>query len=840
MRKGTPLKRLAWVLAVELALMQPAFAQADDGATEPAPAQESGPLTETAPAPDATSAESLAQSEAAPAAGAEAPADAEDEEAGPRGRMMEEIVVTATKREENLQDVASSVQAFSAGQLDAQGVSDIKDMQLVTPGLTYDSMASYSIIFIRGVGGDAFQAGIDSSVATYIDGLYLPFTFSSAQALGDVKQVEVLKGPQGTLYGRNAIAGAIKVELKEPCSDEWCGDFMQQFGNFNDTKTKLAFSGPVPFTNNTVSIGASGLYEQHDAHDQYYLDPKANFYRPYRNAGHRLVARWEPNDDFDIQGSYYDLRNQDSDSVITVLIKESPAFENMLTAIDKPHQSGNQENVGVEAITRIKTVTANARWAPWFDTKLVYGNISAESTILFDYDSAPEPVLDISAVPNTADSDIAELIFSSNPAETADWLEWIGGVYYEDTLKTGRYPIKLNPVDLALGTAFSNIAANTPASFLAAFPFPSCSDIGVDCDADSDTNVNPYLEIPLLSGVTTDAISAYAQFTFHVTDATSLVIGGRASKEKRELVYSGYNQNFIIPAGNPLNLTGEDIVSGDNEAVRFRPQQHTWNSFTPNLGLNYKYSDETLFYYRYAEAFKSGNFNGLNVTDPPDRIEPELAASNEVGMKTELFNNAVKFNSALFTTRVSNAQVQNLSLASGGVTSLQNAATYTVKGAELEVQWYALDGLVLSLSGVYLDGTYGSFNGRAFRPETGVSDESIDFSGNKTVRTPEYSGTVAVNYTFPFVLGLEAEAGVNCYFNDGFYYDPLNTLVQVPYQILGANFGVFDPRSNVRLTIYGKNLLDDVYYSQVYRQDFGDTAFYGQDLTYGGYVTWSF
>lgn len=850
MNKTMTLKRLGWVVAVELALMQPGWAQIE----EPAPLAE----------PSAEPAEVVAESAATEAAPAE-----EAEETGSKSRLLEEIVVTAQKRAENLQEVPSSVQAFSAVQLDAKGINDVKDLQLITPGLTYDSMASYSIIFIRGVGGDAFQAGIDSSVATYIDGLYLPFTFSSAQALGDIKQIEVLKGPQGTLYGRNAIAGAIKVELKEPCSEEYCGDFLQQFGNFNDTKTKAGFSGPVPYTDNTLSFSISGLYQDHEAHTQNFLNPNRP-YRPYRNAAHRAVLRWEPNDSFDIQGAYYDLRSQDSDSVITVLLETSPAFTGALTPINEPHQSGNQPNVGVEGLTRIVTGTANARWFDAFDMKLVYGNISAESTIRFDYDSAPEPVLDISAIPNTAESDIAELIFSSNPANTPDWLEWIGGVYYEDTLKTGRYPVFVEPIALGLGIAGAtqtNGDATTAPQALAASlaQLGLVSDqtaelvaesgalcgffqgLGGDCNADADNNRNIFLEVPLVSGVTTDALSVYAQFTFHITDATSFVLGGRASTEDRDLVYSGYDARLTVPDGAGLGEIApifQTLIPGfqaqNFEAVRFNPQTHTWRSFTPNVGLNYKWTDETLFYYRYAEAFKSGNFNGLNLTDPPDRIEPELAASNEIGMKSELFGNAVKFNTAIFTTTVTNAQVQNLSLASGGVTSLQNADTYTVRGAEIETSWFATDALVFNLSVVYLDGEYGNFVGRAFRPESGFSDERIQFKGNDTVRTPEITGTFAASYTFPFLFGLEAEVGGDIYYNDGFFYDQLNTLEQKPYEIVSARFGLYDERSNVRLTFYGKNLTDDVYFSNQYRQDFGATGFYGQDLTYGGYLTWSF
>lgn len=846
----------ASILGLSALMAQPALAQSDQSAGAEAPADELDLLVpeegkeSQAAAPEAPAAEAATtEPPATEAAATEAPAEPKAAtRSAPRNRMLEEIVVTAQKREQDLQEVPTSVQAFSAGQLEAQGVNDIKDMQLVTPGLTYDSMASYSIIFIRGVGGDAFQAGVDSSVATYIDGLYLPFTFSSAQALGDVKQVEVLKGPQGTLYGRNAIAGAIKVELKKPCSDQYCVDFLQQFGNYKDTKTKLAVSGPIPGTDGTLSFGASGLYQQHQAHDMHYEHLGDNdFYQPYRNASHRLVANWTPNDDFDVQAAYYDLRQQDADSVVTVLLKTSPAFQGVLTPIDQPHVSGNDSNVGVNSITRIATATANARWFDAFDMKMVFGHIDAESTILFDYDSAPEPVLDISAVPNTALSNIAELVFTSNASEMPDWLSWIGGVYYEDTLKTGRYPIKVNPVDIALGTPGSAVG------------LPLCNiftDIGLDCDANSFTNRNPFIEVPLTSGVTTDALSTYGEFTFNVSPKASLVMGGRFSTETRELVYSTVDARVVVPAGvliggvtdslpisalpGSVPILGTGFTSDTFTPISFRPQEHTWNSFTPNLGLNYTFDNGTLVYYRYAEAFKSGNFNGLNVTDPPDRIEPELAKGHEIGIKAQWFDDeSLKTNFSIFTTEVSNAQVQNLSLASGGVTSLQNAATYTVQGAEIESSWAVTESLVLSLAADYLRGEYGNFVGRAFRPETGTSDEQIDFSGNETVRTPKLSGTFAVNYSFPITDRFQGEASGDVYYNSGFYYDPLNTLTQEAYKSVGLRLGAFDPVTNIRVTFYGKNLTDDVYFTQKYRQDFGDTGFYGQARTYGVFFTWA-
>ena len=739
-------------------------------------------------------------------------------------RMVEEIVVTAQKRAQSLQDVPTSVTAFTGGQLDAQGVSDLKDLQLVTPGLTFDSMASYSIIFIRGVGGDAFQAAVDSSVSTYIDGLYLPFTFSSAQALGDVRQVEVLKGPQGTLYGRNAVAGAILVELKEPSFDEYQVNLFQQFGNYNDSKTKAAVSGPVPGLDN-VAFSLSGLYQDHDAYSIYKPDPSQK-YLPYRNKGFRAALQWDPFDSLSLKGSYYHLESQDSDSVVTVLLDSSPVFAAITTPITEPHQSGNNTNVGVRGKTRILSLVAESDYFDAFSSKLVYGHTNALSNIFFDFDSAPEPILDISALPNTAVADSLELILNSESDFTPDWLQWTAGAYYEDSTKTGRYPITVDAVAVGVGVVDALFPNSDPVCGL-------LMSVGLDCNDNPTQNQNPLVQIPLDSGIDTEHYSIYGQLTFSVTDRLDIVAGGRASTETRDLTYSRVQLKLLdVP------------LLGDTEAitlVSYTPQSHTWDSFTPSAGLNFQWTDNILAYYRYAEAFKSGNYNGLNINNPPLRVEPELATSHEIGIKSTLLEDgSLTFNAAIFRNHVENAQVQILALLSGGVTRLQNAAAYTIYGGEIEANWFALDGLLLSLSAVYLDGSYDSFIGEGFNPVTGLNIPGQDFAGNDTVRTPEVTGTAPVSYTFPFFFGLDAEFGADAYYNDGFYYDPLNSITQDAYTIYNARFGLFDPESNIRVTLYGKNLTDDVFFTQKYRFDFGETGIYGAPRTYGVSVQWDY
>eukprot|EP00456_Euglypha_rotunda_P073301 TRINITY_DN6670_c0_g1_i12.p1 TRINITY_DN6670_c0_g1~~TRINITY_DN6670_c0_g1_i12.p1 ORF type:complete len:857 (-),score=179.61 TRINITY_DN6670_c0_g1_i12:293-2863(-) len=822
-------KGLGCLMMFEYALMHPAYAQLESSGEEgsPAAAEVSPDAGAAVVPPDmaTVSADSDAGAVGAPAEQEEVSTASEETSSGGgvRNRMIEEVVVTAAKRAQNLQEVPSSVTAFSGTQLEAQGISDLKDMQLVTPGLTFDSMASYSIIFIRGIGGDAFQAAVDSSVATYIDGLYLPFTFSSAQALGDVQQVEVLKGPQGTLYGRNAVAGAILVKLKEP-GNTYHVDVLQQVGNYNDSKTKAALSGPVPGLEN-LKFSVSGLYEDRDSFTVYYPDPSQK-YIPYRNVGFRGALKWDVMDDLDVNLSYYYLKSQDADSVATVLLESSPVFAAITTPHNKPHETGNNTNVGVRGKTDIFSAVINSKQIDWFDTKLVYGHTEARSNIYFDFDSAEEAILDISALPNTARADSLELILNSNPATAPEWLQWTAGAYAEDSYKTGRYPITLDAVAIGVGVLDSLFQNTNPICGL-------LTAAGFDCTDNPATNQNPLVRVPLFSGIQTNHYSIYGQLTFNLTDALAAVAGGRIATEKRELKYSKVSAQVLN--GPLIGDTGEQVI------ISYRPEEHSWDSFTPNLGLNYKVTDDILVYYKYSEAFKSGNYNGLNINKPPTRVEPELAASNEIGFKTELLDDrSIKFNGALFSTHVENAQVQLLALTSGGVTSLQNAAAYTVAGGEVEINWFATDALVFSLTGVYLDGKYDRFIGEGFSPTTGLNEQNVDFSGNKTVRTPEFTGTAAVNYTFPFIAGTEAEFGADMYYNDGFYYDPRNSVTQPSYAIYNARFGVFFPKQNLRLTLFGKNLTDEGFFTQKYRFDFGETGIWGAARTYGLTLTWAF
>ncbi|HKY93633.1 MAG TPA: TonB-dependent receptor plug domain-containing protein, partial [Nevskiaceae bacterium] len=195
----------------------------------------------------------------APEEAAPAPTAAESD-----SRFVQEVVVTAQKREEKLQDVPISVQAFGGELLDAMGVTDQTDLQRVTPGLNISSQVSYVITFLRGVGTDAAIAA-DPSVATYIDGIYYPFASNLAQNFGAVDRIEVLKGPQGTLFGRNATGGAISIYTREPDFDSVSGEVNASVGSFGTKKSRAYFNVPLTdwlaFNVSAIASESRGFYE---------------------------------------------------------------------------------------------------------------------------------------------------------------------------------------------------------------------------------------------------------------------------------------------------------------------------------------------------------------------------------------------------------------------------------------------------------------------------------------------------------------------------------------------------------------------------------------------------
>jgi len=283
---------------------------------EPATAVESAATAEVAPvaqvAEDATAQAAASEAPVEPAEAspemletiplaAEAPAPVET--ARPTSRLIEEIVVTAQKREEAIHDVPISIQAFTADKLDVLGVRDVQNLPLITPGLTVTTQVAYTSTYIRGVGSDAFLLA-DPSVATYYDGIYQPFPNGLVQDFGAIERVEVLKGPQGTLFGRNAVGGAINIINRAPNLDEFELSIQTSYETHSMSKTRGYVSIPLF---GMAAISLSGVYND----GEYHVDGTAAG-KPLPNIrakGGRVQLRVQPAEWMELQLTGFKVEN---------------------------------------------------------------------------------------------------------------------------------------------------------------------------------------------------------------------------------------------------------------------------------------------------------------------------------------------------------------------------------------------------------------------------------------------------------------------------------------------------------------------------------------------------
>lgn len=753
------------------------------------------------------------------AAAAPAPADASAEsDQAPRAksRMIEEVIVTAQKREENLQDVPISINAFSAGVLDAKGVAGIDSLPSITPGLTINNTAGFSIIYLRGVGTDAFLFA-DPSVAAYIDGVYSPFTQGLGQDLGVVERIEVAKGPQGTLFGRNAVAGAINVVTRDP-GPEAQTSITLTYSNYDTRKSKVYTSVPVT---DWLSVSLAALYSDVGS----YLSGTAGGEpipdETTKGARLKLKVSFADNIDAVLAGSISKL--QGIGSYAAPNYSPSPVIGR---ALFLPAQDGYSTNISAPAYSTVDTTTLSATVTgrfDWFDVKLLGSDQDVQSRSLYEYDGGPLPIAEFEPRNFNAQFTTAELqIISNESSWGSEWLEWIGGGYYFKGSQA------FDPIDLIVGGTdlrsnrlFGITIPQTVTNLL--LPFQN------------ELNL-PNGRVRVDGAVDTDSYSAFGQTTVHFTDWVALTLGARYQKETRDLVRAtaGVQQT---DGGTVVNYLDAPQDSA------------TTTSFKPKVSLDFRPADGTLAYISYQQAIKSGTYNPINVLSLPSYAGPEKLEAYEAGLKLDLFGGLVRLNTAAFRYEITDLQVQFVSLLNGGVVSVETAGGATIQGLDfdgtVEILPSIFDSLVFTTSAAYIpDAKYDSYeNASGFNPQTGIYSGDNDYKGNRTVRTPKFSGNAGLIKTFEVNNG-SIEIGGDVYYNSGYAYlaqgCELSYICQDRYYTVNLRASyLYDPWG-MRVTVFGNNVNDEKYSASRLITDFGANQLLAPPLTYGVRLNWDF
>jgi iron complex outermembrane receptor protein len=676
--------------------------------------------------------------------------------------VIDEVVVTAARREQNLQDVPIAVSAITGDDLALRGAQDITDLAETIPSLTLEPSRATSTTltaFIRGVGQQDPLAGFEPGVALYLDDVYLARPQGALLDIYDVERIEVLRGPQGTLYGRNAVGGAIKYVTRR-LSDDPSLRLRGVLGSYG--QMDLVATGSAPLSD-TFKIGGTVASFTRDGFGDNLTTGEENYNKDV--FAYRVSGEFAPNDNFLIKFGY-DHSQDDTDPVIGHRIRPGvtdPVADPVLSDIydttggasqapSTASLNGNNEQE-VEGYHVSIDWMLNSNWT----VRSITANRDDYTETVIDFDGLPTMDFDAIVIyDNEQFSQELQLLY------TSDRLNMVAGLYYLDASAVNHFDIVL----------FNSLTQYT----------------------------GGYVD--------TEATSAFVDVTYDISDRLALSVGGRYTSDKRSAdiertIYVGIGSPFF---GNDSPPPPVFTVQSDYTASR------TYDDFSPRINLSYAYDEDTILYGGITQGYKAGSYDprGANLVSPAAErgFEPETVDSYEFGMKRTWAGGRARTNIALFFSDYKDVQIPgsviydsdgdgvNDSFA-GAVT---NAGKAEIKGIEFEGLFALTDNLTASAAFSLLDAEYKEFI---------VND--VDVADERTIQnTPEKMVSVNLNYDQDLANGT-LNLGLNWSYKDDIvqfeFYAP--DIDQKAYSLFNASATWTSDDDRWLVGVYGKNLGDE-------------------------------
>jgi iron complex outermembrane recepter protein len=696
---------------------------------------------------------------------------------------LEEIVVTAQRRSENLQNVPIAITAISAAQLEASGINTSQDLSLVTPGLVTPQAAGYIQPHIRGVGTTSNGPGIEMPVATYIDGVYLASAPASLMTLIGIDRIEVLKGPQGTLFGRNATGGLIQVVTKDPQHDASLSSDVT-YGNYQDAAFDLYATAGL--TSKLAADIAVRYESQGEAwgRNLYNGQPVG---RLNNDVASRTKFLFDASDTTQIRLALdYEQRTTSRDTQHTVpgypVTFSTPFFGgpfNYGTAFDINNNVQPQNNLKAGGAA----LKINHDFGP-----VLLQSITAwrQSFFFFPLDTDQTPV-DILSIDATADTQqfSQEVQLSSAHNEV---LKWVTGVYYYHARD------QWDPLIIGFGPSVISPVPGLPVAII---------------ENDSQE---------------TNSIAGYAQATWEFLPGTNATAGLRYTNEDKKLAGT---EEFSVAASpgplTPIPPPGAGI-----------PAESSFNNLSYRVALDHQFGQNILGYVSYNTGFKSGGYNLTLATNPV--YQPETIRSAEIGLKSELFDKHLRLNVAGFHYDYTNIQVGRFT---AGTEAIYNGAAAKIYGLDLDADYVLSPELTLSGGLSYLHDRFSSFpNADFFVPGGGCVPVAPgvpcagNAAGNELAYSPTFTYNVTGNYRHPFSAGT-LSVNVTYYHSSRFYAAPDDYLYQGDFGILNSSIMWADPGNRYSIKAWGKNLGNNVYATSLIEANQGSLRALGSPRTYG-------
>lgn len=709
-----------------------------------------------------------------------------------RRLVIEEVVVTAQKRSESIRDVPLSVSVLDGEALRESNIENANDLSLMTPNVKFNVTPSTTFINIRGL-GTGENKGFEQSVGLIVDGVYYGRGDYLIGGMLDMQRIEVLRGPQGTLFGKNTIAGALNITTGSP-EQELEGDFSMLMGDYDQQRYSAMLTGPI-----TDSLGFRVALSS-DVKDGYIYNTEKELYEAnLDNIMGRAKLQWDILDTVGLEYSYSknEVQRQGSGTQLSQTTDDSLALyrqadpetetddSNFRTSKDYEDEGGTKD---------IQNHTLNLNWDIG-DYSLT--SISGTSNLLddtrFDADFSAIPLLTLDQEINFSQFS-EEIRLVSPPGE----FEYVVGLYYFESSLKGDAIISSAPDgDAALAASFLGAPGGAGGAI------GSISDL-IGAGGVEDKSIKEYDQ-----DTTTKAI--FGQATWWVNDQLSLLLGYRYGRETKQMDQSLRFQNTGVLFQGFLNESPYDESNTRKEIDR-----------SPKFSIKYDINDEINVYGTYAKGFKSGGFNPEAPNDEVLEYEAEKAVTFELGSKMRLMGGAMTLNLGLFDTTFDNLQV---SLFDGTSFFVGNAAAVRTRGLEMDSMILLAENLVFTLSTGYTDARYTTFrDGPCWSDEDGMAgpnprerDENgsckQDLTGQVLSRAPKWNGSLGVQYHFGFAdWPFRIVTGANVLYQDDYFLtidiDPIDS--QSAYTQYNAQLGLRSLNESWSLMFYGRNLTNEV------------------------------
>jgi len=716
----------------------------------------------------------------------------------PAFAQVDEIVVTSQRVEQNLQDVPIAVTALTDKQLEASGAINLEDLTQLVPSINYrkGTTNANSAVFLRGVGTISFSIAAEPSVSTVVDGVVLSRSGQAFADLYDIERIEVLRGPQGTLFGKNASAGVVSIVTKGG-TDEFEGQVNLGLFEESEYRAKASVAGPLT---DTLSARLTGFYGNFDGHITNIFNGGDERVNGYERWGSRFVLDFDPSDTASVRLAVdYARANDDCCAEITGVSRGAvlDAELGFLTARGEDQRVVNHNLV---------TTTDDETWGA-----SLQGDFAAFSnhtlTIIGAYrnwenievregDFLPRAIVGTAQLHDVGTVDTDQYSFEARLASPQDQkISYVLGAFFWSSDNSQLF--RREDITCASSTLPVAPSGATP------------------CDLTDTVNTN-FPTANSISDVNQTNYALFGNATWNLTDRFRLIGGVRWTHDNVDFVHErapGFNRVTSLPATGPGILAapagGLTTSTPPGDGTNFSTGETSNSNFSGRAVAQYDFTDDVTGYLSYSRGYKGPAFNVFfNHTAPNNAvpIDAETSNSYEAGLKSRFFDDRLQLNASGYYAVYDGFQANNFIIVGGAlVSSLTNAGKVSTAGFEVDTVFAPTDWWTITGGVAYTDAKVKAFNPN---PITGVPSS---FNRTPLPLAPKWTTSIVSEWNAPFIMGTQAYLRSAWSYRDN-QFSELGAVGPIDqYSLIDLSLGFSDADDKYRLTFHVNNLLDDSY-----------------------------